>query len=127
MLTNKKANYGRAGTTIQLRWAKGVFLLDDPGEATPANVQAEERRIEELFLKLLARRNAQRLPVGPSPSSNYAPTVFAKDKLAGGVQKSAFRAAMNRLLEGGKIRVDEHGPQSRRTKLIVQVELPNEK
>jgi hypothetical protein len=54
----------------------------------------------------------------------YAPTEFAKTKEAknAGLRKADFEAAMRRLLEAGKIKVEPYGPPSRGWTRLVRVD-----
>lgn len=73
----KKANRGPKGEKIPVRWVDGAFVVE--GAATPIERQAAEAAIDDLFLRLLEKRNAQGRHVGPKPGRNYAPAEFGKD------------------------------------------------
>jgi RecA-family ATPase len=119
LLTTVKANYGRTGGEIRLRWQDGVF----EAEAGASNLDraAGSAKAERVFLALLRAYEEQGRHVSPSPSASYAPSRFAKDADAEGVTKRALEAAMNSLFAKKAIRVEEPGPASRRVKAIVEV------
>jgi hypothetical protein len=67
------------------------------------------------FLALLKKFDKQGRNVSHRNGPSYAPAAFASN--AG--EKAKFAAAMNRLFEAEKIKVEEHGPASRRRSRIV--------
>ena len=95
ILTTKKANYGRAGGEVVLRWRDGVFVLDGHSVGSFDKFDAEAKA-EHVFLGLLAEREGQGRDVSPKPSQSYAPSLFAVHPDAKGVSKKAFAAAMER-------------------------------
>ena len=81
---------------------------------------AAEAKADRVFLELLSSFNDQGREVSPNRSPSYAPTIFADHADAGGLGKKRRESAMNRLLEGGRIRIEKTGPPSkRRSGLIV--------
>jgi RecA-family ATPase len=108
-----KNNYGPTGEKITLRWERGVFVPESQAAASPYRAAAE-REIDDLFLQLLDKRNAQARHVRPSKGPGYAPSEFAADPEAGTVTAKAFASAMERLYSAGAIRTVETGPASRR-------------
>jgi RecA-family ATPase len=116
-----KSNYGGRGGKIDVEWKAGVFVrVNGP---TGFSKLAAEQKTEEVFLANLKRRNTQFRTVSDKPGVNYAPSVFAKEPetIAAGIKKKQLEAAMERLFQAGKIRVDTSGPPSRRTRSIVVV------
>lgn len=120
VLSTKKLNYGRLGQEIRLRWTMGVFCPADTATSQQA-VAEEQERIDRIFLELLAAYEAQGRTVGSAPTVNYAPAVFAKEDRAKGIGKRGLSDAMNRLFAAGRIRVEEHGPPSKRRRKMVVV------
>ncbi|GAB5506099.1 MAG: hypothetical protein Rhirs2KO_12620 [Rhizobiaceae bacterium] len=116
VLRRKKANYGRAGDEIELRWANGVFV---PASVTDADARAAEKRVERKFVQLLHAYTAEGRNTSVNPGSTYAPALFAKDPRRGHITKGAFVNAMNRLLAQKAIAVEESGPPSKRRARIV--------
>ena len=78
------------------------------------------RQADAMFLATLDKYVAQDRDVSPNVSSTYAPKVFADDETCGGLSKKAFKAAMDRLLEQKKIKVEPFGPPSKLRKRIVR-------
>lgn len=111
-----KANRGPRGEKISLRWVDGAFVIQ--GAATPIERQAADAAVDDLFLKLLDKRNAQGRGVGPKPGRGYAPAELAKDPDADGVKAKAFEASMERLFTAQRIRTTTSGPPSRAVQRI---------
>ncbi|MCC8964895.1 AAA family ATPase [Bradyrhizobium sp. Pear76] len=109
----KKSNYGRSGEKVTLRWGGLTFTTAMAGEASLYRAAAD-RDVEEVFLKLLDKRQAQHRPVHAKNAKGSAPTEFAADPEAGGISAAGFRAAMERMLSNGRIKVVISGPASRR-------------
>jgi RecA-family ATPase len=110
ILSTKKANYGRIGDEVSLRWQRGVFepvhqVVVTEGEPAADNLTKPER----VFLKLLARRNEEGRWVSHNPGTTYAPSQFERDPEAENIRKSAFTGAMNALFRSGQIVIAEHG------------------
>ncbi|KPL55750.1 hypothetical protein ABB55_08490 [Prosthecomicrobium hirschii] len=117
-LSVKKANYAQAGQDILLRWRAGVFVPDGTGIGG-LDKMAAERRAEEVFVTLLRQFGREGRSVSPAPSSSYAPRVFAAHPGAKGCTARHLSGAMDRLLAAGEIRIEEHGPASRRRTRII--------
>jgi RecA-family ATPase len=111
----KKSNRGRSGEKVALRWTGLTFTTDAQAAASPYRA-AYERDVDELFLRLLDKRNAQGRPIRPSTGRGSAPAELAADPEANGTTMEAFRAAMERLLAAGTIKVVTVGPPSRAAK-----------
>jgi len=121
-LTVKKANYGRKAEPVRLKWVDGVFERQTGGVFGLDSMQ-RNAVADAAFVRLLQLHERLGMPVSPNASSIYAPTVFASHSQADGVTKRAFKGAMERLLETGKIRVIQEGPPSkRRVRLTSYVE-----
>ncbi|BAL10556.1 MULTISPECIES: AAA family ATPase [Bradyrhizobium] len=112
-LTVTKSNRGRTGEKVTLRWEGLTFTTALAGESSSYRAAAD-RDVEDLFLRLLDKRNAQGRPVHAKNAKGSAPTEFADDPEAAGVKVNAFRGAMERLLSAGNICVVETGSASRR-------------
>ncbi len=108
----KKNNRGRTGERTKLRWNGLTFTTAAVAGASPARARAE-REVEELFLRLLDKRNAQGRPVHSKTAAGSAPSEFALDPDANGVTSRAFRESMERLLSAGKIVPIPYGPRSK--------------
>jgi RecA-family ATPase len=119
-LTVTKSNYGRTGEKVTLRWNGLTFTTATAGE-TSSYRAAADRDVDDLFLRLLDRFSAQGRAVRPSTGRGSAPAEMADEPDTGGVKAEAFRAAMVRLMNAGKIRIVESGPPSKRVKHIERV------
>jgi hypothetical protein len=87
-----------------------------PGQdGTPSPERLEtERKAEHVFLEILRRLALAGRFVGERGAHN-APHVFAKEREArvAKVGKAAFDAAMRRLFDKGKIRIEEYMKENR--------------
>lgn len=115
-LTVTKANYGPMGTRIDLRYVAGRFVLDKAG--VPGRVPKEIGEVDETFLAILRKLAARGERVSHKPSVTWAPKVAEQDPAAAGIKRSAFDAAMRRLLDAGRLRIVEDGPASRRREYL---------
>jgi RecA-family ATPase len=115
MIELAKSNRARRGEQINVMWMDGCFVRVTPGAVENLTNAAQA---EELFLRLLSKRNKQGMHVSPHRSASYAPTELAKDPGSKGFGKTALERAMHRLLDKGKIRVTSYGPPSRRTQRL---------
>jgi RecA-family ATPase len=109
-----KSNYGPIGQQVRLQWAEGGLAP----EHAPSSLTrlAEDAKVDEVFLALLDKRNAQGRPVRPNNGRDYAPNEFEGDAGATGIRSKAFKASMERLLGTGKVVVITKGPPSKATK-----------
>lgn len=114
ILETAKSNYGPTGKPVRLQWGDGGLAL----EHAPSSLVrlAEDAKVDDVFLRLLDKRNAQGRPMRPGTGRDYAPSEFAQDAEAGGIKSKAFKASMERLLAAEKIIVVAKGPPSRSTK-----------
>ncbi|CUH66151.1 hypothetical protein TL5118_01634 [Thalassovita autumnalis] len=117
-LSNKKANYGRTGAELQLVYDEGVFKVQH--QPTGLDALAAGQKAERVFLKLLDAFTKQGRNVSASPSSTYAPKVFAQHPDAESCTKRALTSAMETLFADNKIKVVEDGPPSKRRKYIAR-------
>ena len=114
-----KNNYGRQGDTLQVRWQRGVYVL----ESAPNSLErlAEDQKVDYRFLQLLNQFRDQDRNLSDKPSANaYAPKVFSEQKGSDGkrINKRHFEDAMQRLFGANKIHLEAYGPASRdRTRL----------
>jgi RecA-family ATPase len=118
VLSVKKANYAADGQRIVLEWHNGLYRPQTGGstiEQAAANAAADQ-----VFLTLLDRLVTQGRDVSPNPSRTYAPALMLKFDEAKGFRKGLLEAAMNRLLEGGKIKIVTVGPPSKARKHLVR-------
>jgi RecA-family ATPase len=114
-----KSNYGPIGETVRLRWQHGVFVPVPAGSTL--DTIAADAKADQLFVALLERHTEQGQRVSTSTGTTYAPAKFAEHPDASGVTSKVFAKAMQRLLDAGKIRIEEDGPASRRRSRLVTV------
>jgi hypothetical protein len=107
-----KANYGRTGEEIKLRWDDGVYVLDDGDD--PAVVGMANRAADDVFLAIFLKLTGQGHRLSPKPCSTYAAKRVAEHPDAKGYTKQKMAEAMQRLLDGGVLRVETNGPPSLR-------------
>lgn len=107
VLSTKKANYGRTGGEINLKWSEGRFTAE--AQPTGLDALAAGAKGERVFLKLLDELTAQGRFVSASPGPTYAPTQFASHPEAEGCTKRALKSAMDTLFSRGEIVVAQHG------------------
>lgn len=112
-----KANYGRIGATLSLRYVDGAFIW--LGSNSIRDTKEAIVKADLIFMKLLRECAANGRRVNHSGSSSYAPTVFASMPGAEGVTKAALRRAMETALAKGTARIETDGPPSRRVSFLV--------
>jgi RecA-family ATPase len=103
-----KANYGRTGLVMPLRWKEGVFVLDARSE-TGLDRMVASAKAERVFLKILRAYTDEGRYVSAQPGPTFAPSAFAKHPHAEGCTNRALRAAMDSLLASGRIKIAMHG------------------
>jgi RecA-family ATPase len=118
----KKNNYGPVSDSIVLRYRNGLFLP----EASMSGLDkiAREAKADEIFLDLVKRLTKEGRNVSHNANSKtYAPAAFAREAEAKKLQlrKADLEAAMRRLFEAKKIRVEDYGRPSRPSQRIIIV------
>lgn len=101
-----KANYARAGESVDFRWHDFALVRDSdlpPEMAKEIAANAKASADNETFLRCLAQRTAERRHVSEKVGANYAPKVFATMAEAKGVKKERLVEAMDRLFRIGAI------------------------
>ncbi|GGL80328.1 AAA family ATPase [Wenxinia marina] len=120
VLRTMKANYGRVGGEINVRWEAGAFRAQEQPQGL--DKMAAGAKAERVFLALLDEMTAQGRRVNAAGGTTYAPKVFAAHPDAEGISKRAFGAAMETLFSRGIIRKAEDGPASRRVSFIARAD-----
>lgn len=115
-----KANYGRVGECIAMRWDDGVYALDSGPDPVVENVV--NGKTDSLFLELLKLFDDQGQNLGIQPGTSYAPAKMAKHPKAKGFSKEQLAASMQRLFDAKRIAVVTEGPSSRRRSRLVVVQ-----
>lgn len=118
VLKTMKANYGKTGGEIMMRWDAGTFVLDD-GRVAPT-MGIINRKHDDVFMAMLERYIQRGINVSANSGPTYAPSKFAKDSDGKGTSKQQYVDAMGRLLDAGKIKMETFGPTSReRSRLVI--------
>ncbi len=118
VLTSMKSNYGRVGSETHMKWASGVFVVEEAAQGFDA--LAAGAKAQRVFVKLLRTYTAQGRQVNHAGGSRYAPKLFAEHPDNEGMTKRALKAAMEGLLAAEKIVIRTEGPASRRTSFIAE-------
>ena len=109
-LSRSKFNYGPKGDALTFRWHKGAFVCEDE---IPSDYLAEMSRAagivqeNDRFMECLAAVILQVRHVSHASGPNYAPKKFEEMPEARGMNKEAFKRAMNRLLSLGEIEANQ--------------------
>lgn len=117
-LSTKKANYGRTGNEIIVRWEDGAFVPEAAGDPTDDYNSSSKAR--KVFLDLVDLYEAEGRNVNALGGQNFAPNVFAADRRSEKCSRSILTSAMNDLFAVGYIIQEEFGPPSRRRTRIVR-------
>lgn len=111
ILEHVKNNYGPKFEPLRLTWRDGAFTADRPATGVLASI--EQAGAEKAFLAALAKLTAQHANVSASPTSNnYAPVAMIRARLVGRLHKADLVGAMQRLLESGRLGVEQYGRPS---------------
>ncbi len=112
-----KANYGRIGLSLALRYRDGAFFAD--GIAGAPDAKATAAKADRVFMKLLRQCHDNGRRVNHTGGNSYAPKVFSTSPDAEGVTKNAFRRAMETALAKQAALIETEGPPSRRVSFLV--------
>jgi RecA-family ATPase len=114
-----KANHGKVGEEIAIRWNDGAYELDDGGD--PLVETLANSHIDKLFLELLALFSSQEQNLTSKSGANYAPAKMALHPQAKGFSKKQLAASMQRLMDGKRIKlVIDGSPSRQRTRLVIE-------
>jgi hypothetical protein len=111
-----KANHGRVGEKIEMRWNDGIYVLDDGPDPVVENVV--NGKTDAVFLELLAMFNEQDQNVSTKTGANYAPAKMALHPKAKGFTKRQLASSMQRLLDSKRIKLVIEGSPSRQRERI---------
>jgi RecA-family ATPase len=118
LLKSTKANYGRTGDQIRVRWSDGVFVAEQGAPVGALDRLAADQAAEHIFLDCLRLTLAQGRQFSPSRSIAYAPANFARMPEAKGYRANVLALAMERLLSAGKIKVEMVGRPSHQKQVL---------
>jgi RecA-family ATPase len=122
VLTVVKANHGKVGEKIEMRWNDGVYDLDAGND--PVVESLLNSTVDKLFLELLGIFTAQGQNVGIVTGTSYAPAKMAEHPKAKGFTKKQLAASMQRLLDAKCIKVVTEGSKSRQRSKLVKTDQP---
>jgi len=122
----KKSNYGKVSDSLVLRYQRGLFLPE--AGLSGIDKAAREAAVEDTFVSIARKLDAKQ-DLSPSQTSHqYAPNLVAKQPEAKGYRKAEFVAALDRLLDRGRVRIETLRPGTSRERRIIKIESvgPNE-
>src|SRR5262249_3109554 len=105
------------GESIVVRYQRGLFLPEKG--LSNLDKAAFEMNAEEVFITLLRKMTERGTDLSPALTSHtYAPTIMVREPEAKGLRKDAFKEAMWRLLDRGRIHIAEIGRTGKEKKVI---------
>ena len=93
-------------------------LLRYGADVTRLGKMEAEAKDNQAFLDMLDEFERQKRPVSASPSTTYAPALFADHPDGNALSKERYRGAMERLLKASRIHTDTSGPPSKQRQHI---------
>jgi hypothetical protein len=111
-LTVVKANHGRVGEQIAIRWDDGIFDLDAGGDSVAADLI--NKKADDIFLTVFLKLIQQGQRLGPNQGPSYAAKKVSEQPEAKGFNSKTMAGAMQRLLNAGVLRIETTGAPSRR-------------
>jgi hypothetical protein len=117
VLTVVKANHGKVGEKIEMRWNDGIYILDNGPDPVLAKVL--NKTADDVFMAVFSKLTDQGQALGPNVGPSYAPKKISGHPDAKGYMKVDLAGAMQRLLDGGRLRIEITGPPSRRYTQLV--------
>jgi RecA-family ATPase len=110
VLTTTKANYGKQGEVVDLRWHDGRFIAEGDGFD---DLESREDKSDRVFMKLLDRFTAEGTNVSRNTGHTYAPKIFSEQPDAERCTRDDLKGAMSRLFLNGLIRNGEHSSKGK--------------
>jgi hypothetical protein len=117
VLTIVKANHGKVGEKIEMRWQDGVYVLDNGPD--PVVDKMLNKSADDVFMAVFSKLTGQGQALGPNVGPTYAPKKISGHPDAKGYDKQKLAGAMQRLLDIGRLRIEVNGPPSRRYTQLV--------
>lgn len=104
VLKTVKANYGRSGDDIRIRWRNGAFVRDNV-DAGGTVARIEDRNAEKAFLACLSALLAEGFDPSPAVEArgNYAPRLMRGRSEVRGFNERQLIKAMERLIAKGEV------------------------
>ncbi len=117
----KKNNRGELGGPIEVEFRNGLFVpVKIPGGLDRL---ASEAKIDDAFMEILKRFNAQGRNASDTKGTSFAPALFAREPDGQAFFPKQFEASMARLFNSGKIERVNNGCKSRPSWTLVPTEL----
>jgi RecA-family ATPase len=115
----KKNQYGPTGETIVLRYQRGLFLPEHG--LSSIEKAARESEADAVLMAVGKKLEAGGNELSPAQTSHaYAPTVIARQPQAKGFKKAELVAALDRLLNSGKLSLETLRPGTTREKKVIR-------
>jgi hypothetical protein len=120
ILSRMKANYAPTdGDDISLFWNDGVF--DAAGPVDPVQVERRGEYVETMFMNVFDQLIEEGVTLAESNKSpNNAPKVILKRFPELGCTQEELERAMQMLINGGLIRVEQKGPPSQQKQYLIR-------
>jgi RecA-family ATPase len=113
-----KANRGPTGEKVILEWRNGLFV--PPKTLTTIERASHEQVVDTAFLAALRRLNGQNQNVAPGRTSPHsAPKMMANSAETKGIRDKDLLTSQQRLLDAGKVKIEEYGPKSKGKQRLV--------
>lgn len=126
-LARVKANYAPIGAEITVRYSNGAFTREGtPDDSGAGTFRDRQRAAEDAFLSGLIELNEHGFRVNVHKNQpHYAPRELReKAKTSSSFTEQELRAAMHRLIRGGRLKSIKEGPPSRQRTYLVAVAPP---
>jgi len=115
----KKNQYGPIGESIVLRYQRGLFLPEHGLSAIER--AARDAQVEQALIAVGKKLEARGQELSPMQQAHsYAPTVIARDADTRGFKKAELAAALDRLLDQGKLGIETVKPGTSREKKVIR-------
>jgi RecA-family ATPase len=115
----KKNQYGPIGEAITLRYQRGLFL--PLGGLSSLDKLAREAIVDDVFLATAKKLEGRGQELSPAQTSHsYGPTIIARQSEAKAIKKAELVAALDRLLEQGRLRIETLNPGTTREKKVIR-------
>jgi RecA-family ATPase len=118
-----KVQYGRKGEVVRLRRHENGLYLPEAGTG-PIDAATRDVAADQVFLLLLARFSTENRTVCHKKNAgNFAPREFAAQEEARSqrLNQDQLKAAMERLIKAGRVKIEPYGPPSKDNHRLVVV------
>jgi hypothetical protein len=81
----------------------------------------EQGQADKAFLDAFRKLTAMHVNMSANPAAhNFAPLAMIRGRFAGKLRKAELTDAMHRLLNAGRLAVEEYGPPSKRAARLIE-------